>query len=542
MRRLVRPRPASTAPATGPFSRPVSAAWLVNAETESLTTLQYYDYIQLAPSRIFAQISLTNPTRLGTYNTFITSHATANASVSGGTSRSSVGVYMIAFEFGGQVNWISSYTRSGTALTLNLVTETGTPTAPLSGSVNTVGRKLKMFGVNSAWDGVQTTVASTGATSVTVTLPSSTGPASGTCTAAFCAAQFDATYLWMSEFADGLGASNPSFFLRRSGAGSEFTSWDAGTGSSNKIMDMYGGSTTTPNAAGERWHQVHARVAVATMTSQLAGLKWFEYDNYMDQRADLRNGGSDNMDFNCNGTPISRTSSTAKSLHRSWMAAGLQAVVAKHLATTGVTLKRLVNHDAGYGAGTQADGNLPGEFAGSTDWDYLENVFNGMSNSTMASVLSGSNGWTFTYGLLMNKVTSVGASGLVFSSNEIASWSDTKAHRFAFLMCLLHPQLVPIVHLSSDSAVPVGRIVLPEMQVGIGSMTSSAVTSSTTGLKTVTYQNAIVYVNASGSSQSTADLTGLGYKNVSDGSSVTGVQTVTAWDSVMYVRSWPGTV
>lgn len=498
---------ASQVSGFAPLPRAIHDATLASVDADFTSSfLQWFDYIELRSGNLFPTAGLAN------WATLISGVNTARAALGYGWGNAKFSAYAIVNEIGGQVNWVGTWSRSGTTLTLNFRNQTNAAAANCASSLSTGATgNVVLIGTDSAgnftWSGRYPLAASSSAGNqfITVTVPNS-GGTSGDAAACVMVAYENTSFGALTGPADWL-AANPTAFVRRQGNTGPFTAW--GTTFNRANCDPT--DNCVADGAGKRWRDKAIEWYYDRIWNGL-GLQGMFHDNCQLPRSDALNASSNLADFNHDGVQENRTSTAVVD---AWLT-GLASQLSKSRAysvgnATSPSIWTTANCDS------TTDG-LPGTSGSSTAGMYqatnkvfIENVAQSSTDASRAAL-------TAEFASIVSKIQIAGPRLIpgaeahvelgIEPNNGTNGWNQKEVMRFYICTAWLFDKGMPRIMGASTGT----KYVPDEFKLGAGSAVDAEPTAAdANGLWKRRYQNLYVVVNPT-SSAANLDLTGTSWK------------------------------
>jgi hypothetical protein len=468
--------------------------------------LQWFDYIEFNSTYLFPTATLSS------YSTLISGVNTARSALGYGWGDSKFSAYAIAFETGGQVNYVGTWSRSGTTLTLNLVTQTNSGAANCASTLASGGTgNVVLIGTDAAgnftWSGQYALAASssTANTFITVTVPNS-GPTSGDAIGNVMVCYQNTSFGALTGPTQWL-AANPTAYVHRTGTNGPFTAWTT----TFKRVNMDITDNCTPDGSSKRWRDKAIEWYYDTIWNGLA-LQGMFMDNCILPRTDAMNGGSSLADFNHDGVQENRASTTVTD---SWLN-GLKSLLDKARSyssgnATSPSIWTEANCDSGtYGLPGTSGSSTSGFYQG-TNKVFIENVGGGSSDASRA-------GLTSEFATMVAAIQAAGPRLIPGTEAHVVlhiepaggtnGWNQKEVIRFWICTSWLFDKGMPKIMGSMSGT----KYVPDEFKLGAGNAVDSEPTvADGNGLWKRRYQNLYVVVNPTAAAAN-LDLTGTSWK------------------------------
>lgn len=490
-----------------PRPRAIHDATLSTLDADFTSTfLQWFDYIELRSGHLYPGASLTN------WATLISGVNSARSALGHGWGNAKFSAYAIANETGGQNNWVGTWSRSGTTLTLNFVNQTNTAAANCASSLATGATgNVVLIGTDSAgaftWSGQYPLAASSSTANqfITVTVPNS-GPTSGDASGCVMVAYQNTAFGALAGPSQWL-AANPTAFVKRQGTTGPFTAWTTTFGKANCDPS----DNCTPDGNGDRWRDKAVKWYYDTIWNGLP-LQGMFHDNCQLPRTDALNGGSTLADFNHDGVQEAYNSTAVKD---AWLS-GIASQLAKaRTYSAGNANSPNIWTTANCDTTTN---NLPGTSTApngglyqATNKVFLENVGGSSTDASRANLTS-------EFATVVATIQAAGPRLIPGAEAHVElgiepnggtnGWNQKEVIRFYICTAWLFDKGMPRIM----SAMTGTKYVPDEFKIGAGSAVDAEPTAAdANGLWKRRYQNLYVVVNPTASAAN-LDLTGTSWK------------------------------
>ena len=490
-----------------PRPRAIHDATLSSIDADFTSTfLQWFDYIELKSQHLYPGATLTN------WATLISGVNSARSALGYGWGNAKFSAYAIANEVGGQNNWVGTWSRSGTTLTLNFVTQTNGGAANCASSL-TAGStgNVVLIGTDSAgaftWSGQYPLAASssTANTFITVTVPNS-GPTSGNASGCVMVAYQNTAFGALVGPSQWL-AANPTAFVKRQGTTGPFTAWTTIYGKSNCDPT----DNCTPDGNGDRWRDKAVKWYYDNIWNGLP-LQGMFHDNCQLPRTDALNGGSTLADFNHDGVQEAYNSTAVTD---AWLL-GLNSQLTKaRTYSAGNANSPNIWTEANCDSSTIS---LPGTSGSSTSGLYqatnkafIENVANGSTDAART-------GLTTEFSSIVSKIQTAGPRLIQGTEAHVVlgiepnggtnGWNQKEVIRFYICTAWLFDKGLPKIMAAMTGT----KYVPDEFKLGAGLAVDAEPTAAdANGLWKRRFQNLYVVVNPTASAAN-LDLSGTTWK------------------------------